>query len=103
MMSPRLRRQARRTTPKRNTTVGLAEGLTAEYPLPCRVHKGLDLIACPVCQAADDLVVSIDGNDRSETASFMTCPDGHRWAEPRFPRRLGVEILEKYIADGKHL
>lgn len=102
-MSHRLRRRARRMTPKTDTAVGLAEGLTAEYPLPCRVLKGLDLICCPECQAADDLVVAIDGNDRSETASYMQCPDGHRWAEPRFPRRLGVELLERYIADGKHL
>ncbi|MGQ4402539.1 hypothetical protein ACN6K4_003321 [Streptomyces hayashii] len=102
-MSLRPRRRARRATPKTSTTVSLAHGLSAEYPLPCRVLKGLDLIACPQCDAADDLVVSIDGNDRSETASFMTCPTGHRWAEPRFPRRLGVELLEYYIADGKHL
>ncbi|MER6557224.1 hypothetical protein ABT300_05565 [Streptomyces sp. NPDC001027] len=102
-MGQRLRRRAWRSTPKRRTSVGLAEGLTADYPLPCRVLKGLDLIACPQCEAADDLVVAIDGNDRSETASYMTCPEGHRWAEPRFPRRLGVELLERYIADGKHL
>lgn len=102
-MSPRARRRAWRTPPKRSSSVGLAEGLTADYPLPCRVLRGLDLLACPVCAAADDLVVAVDGSDRSETASYMTCPDGHRWAEPRFPRRLGAELLDKYIADGKHL
>lgn len=99
----RLRRRAWRTQPKPDSIVGLARGLTADYPLPCRVFKGGDLIVCPECGTADGLVVSIDGNDRSETASFMRCPDGHLWAEPRFSRRLGVELLEAYIADGKHL
>lgn len=92
-----MRRRKTRTGPR-----GLAQGMTAEYPLPCRVMKGLDIITCPVCRAADDLVLSIDGDDRSETASYMRCPDGHLWAESRFPRRLGVELLERYVADGKH-
>ncbi|MDX3578655.1 hypothetical protein [Streptomyces sp. FL07-04A] len=81
----------------------LTRGLSADYPLPCRVYKGLDVIACPVCGAADDLVVSIDGDDASETASYMRCPDEHRWAEPRFSRRFGVELLQSYLEAGKHL
>jgi hypothetical protein len=78
-------------------------GLTADYPLPCRVTRGLDLIAWPACGAADDLVVTVDGGDVSETVSFMSCPGGHHWAEPRFPRRLGVDLLSAYRADGKRL
>jgi hypothetical protein len=43
------------------------------------------------------------GDSGPKHMARRTGPEGHRWAEPRFPRRLGVEILEKYIADGKHL
>ncbi|WP_328449878.1 hypothetical protein OG780_19365 [Streptomyces sp. NBC_00386] len=94
-------RRDRRPRPTENSIS--VQGLTAQYPLPCRVSKGGALIACPECAAADDLVLSVDGDDRSESASFVRCPDGHLWAEPLISRRVGVELLESYVAAGKHL
>jgi hypothetical protein len=64
----------------------------AEAEMPVLV-KGDEVIACPVCGQEDGLIVVIDSDDFTETPSFMKCDDGHQWAEPRFPRRLGAEFL----------
>lgn len=64
----------------------------AEMQMPVLL-RGEEVIECPVCGQYDDLTLIIDSDDFSDTASFMRCDDGHQWAEPRFPRRLGAELL----------
>lgn len=64
----------------------------AEMQMP-PLFKGGVLIVCPVCGQDEDLTLIIDSKDFSEGASFMRCDDGHRWAEPRVPRRIGAELV----------
>lgn len=64
----------------------------AEMEMPVLL-KGKEVIECLVCGQYDDLTLIIDSDDFSESPSFMRCDDGHQWAEPRFPRRLGAELL----------
>lgn len=64
----------------------------AEMTMP-PLFKGGVPIACPVCGQDDDLTLIIDSDDFSETPSYMRCHDAHAWAEPRFPRRMGAELL----------
>ncbi|MFF4836573.1 hypothetical protein [Streptomyces sp. NPDC001315] len=64
----------------------------AEAEMPV-LRYGDEVIACPVCGQFDSLILIIDSDDRTETPSFMKCDDGHQWAEPRFPRRIGAGFL----------
>lgn len=64
----------------------------AEMVMPPLSRSGVPIV-CPVCGQHDDLTLVIDSQDYSEAASFMRCDDGHQWAEPRVPRRLGAELL----------
>lgn len=64
----------------------------AEMAMPAMEHGGVP-VACPVCGQDEELILIIDGGDFSETPSFMRCDDGHQWAEPAIPRRLGAELL----------
>ena len=64
----------------------------AEMEMPVLL-KGKEVIECLVCGQYDDLTLIIDSDDFSESPSYMKCDDGHQWAEPRFPRRLGAELL----------
>lgn len=66
----------------------------AEMPMPPLVKAG-QVISCPVCGQYDDLILVVDSQDFSESASLMKCDDGHQWAEPRVPRRLGAELLQQ--------
>jgi hypothetical protein len=70
----------------------------AELQMPPLVKAGV-LVACPVCGQDDDLTLIIDSDDFSESASFMRCDDGHQWAEPRVPRRIGAELLARKARD----
>lgn len=67
-------------------------GKIAELSMPVLL-KGKEVIECPVCGQYDDLTLIIDSDDFSETASYMKCDGGHQWAEPRFPRRMGAQLL----------
>lgn len=66
----------------------------AEMPMP-PLFKGGEIIACPVCGQDEELTLVIDSQDFSETAALMKCDDGHQWAEPRVPRRIGAELLAR--------
>lgn len=70
----------------------------AEMSMPVLV-KGGEVVECPVCGQYDDLTLIIDSDDFSESASFMRCDDGHQWAEPRVPRRIGAELLARKARD----
>jgi hypothetical protein len=59
------------------------------------LFKGGAPVVCPVCGQADGLTLIIDSADFSEAASYMRCDDGHQWAEPRVPRRIGAELLAR--------
>lgn len=59
------------------------------------LFKGGVPIVCPVCGQSDELILVIDSQDFSEGASLMKCDDAHQWAEPRFPRRMGAELLAR--------
>lgn len=66
--------------------------MIAEQVMPA-MSRGGELIECPVCGQVEDLILIIDSDDFSDTASFMKCDDGHQWAEPKFPRRMAAEFL----------
>nr|WSY53810.1 hypothetical protein OG999_29325 [Streptomyces sp. NBC_00886] len=66
----------------------------AELRMP-PMYRGDRQVACPVCGQCDDLTLIIDGVDASETPAFMRCDDGHQWAEPAVPRRIGAELLAR--------
>lgn len=70
----------------------------AELRMPVLV-KDKAVIECPQCEQYDDLTLIIDSDDYSETASYMRCDAGHTWAEPRFPRRMGAELLARKERD----
>lgn len=71
----------------------------AEFRMP-PLFKGGVPIVCPVCGQDDDLILIIDSDDFSESASYMRCDDSHTWAESRFPRRMGAELLA--LAERNH-
>ncbi len=73
---------------------GSVVNVIAEMPMPVLL-KGKEVIECPVCGQYDDLILVVDSQDFSESASLMKCDDGHQWAEPRVPRRLGAELLQR--------
>lgn len=64
----------------------------AELGMPALSRAGVSIV-CPVCGQDDDLTLIVDSDDFSESASFMRCDDAHVWSEPRFPRRMGAELL----------
>lgn len=43
-------------------------------------------VACPACGATGGLAVVYDSHVFDADPSPMTCLNGHRWSEPRFPR-----------------
>jgi hypothetical protein len=54
-------------------------------------------IACPTCGADDRLLLGMDLDDRSEAPSYMSCGNGHSWAEKGMPRRLGALLLAEVL------
>lgn len=71
----------------------MTEPTILRWPLPMPVPRGGVPIACPTCGGVDRLVIAMDLDDRSEEPSYMTCQQGHTWAEPLLPRRFGAQLL----------
>ena len=65
------------------------------WPLPDIAES--HLAACPACGTRSSLTLAMDLDDRSDAPSYMTCPQGHTWAEDSFPRRLAAELLDDIL------
>lgn len=68
------------------------------WPIPGRaVDEAGQLLACPACGAADRLLLGMDLDDQTDAPSYMSCRNGHSWAEARLPRRLGALLLAEIL------
>ncbi|WP_019072399.1 hypothetical protein [Streptomyces hokutonensis] len=74
----------------------------AELRVP-PLYRGDRQAACPVCGQFDELTLIIDSEDASETPAFMRCDDGHQWAEPAVPRRIGAGLFALRLRDHPEL
>lgn len=77
----------------------MSEPTVLRWPLPTPVRRGDVQIACPVCGSIEPLTIGMDLDDRGDDPSYLTCPDGHTWAEPLFPRWMGAELLGLILDD----
>ncbi|MDX2708085.1 hypothetical protein PV350_35360 [Streptomyces sp. PA03-6a] len=93
----------RLTRARRLLRPGIPEGVTmwTRFELPVELEDANDgtVIGCPECGETFPLVLGIDSGDASDAPSYLTCPAGHTWAEPRCPRRLGGAILDALFRD----
>jgi hypothetical protein len=71
-------------------------GVIADITMPPMFKAGI-VIECPVCGQDDELRLTADTSDTSETAAFVKCDAGHQWAEPRVTRRFAAEVCAMLV------
>lgn len=71
----------------------MTEPTVLRWILPAPASNGGEPFSCPECGSVAPLTVALDLEDWSAEPTYMTCPAGHLWAEERFPRWIGADIL----------
>jgi hypothetical protein len=56
-------------------------------------------LSCPECGATHGLAVDFDTHDISAAPSTAHCLNGHTWADARFPRWWGADIIRLAIGE----
>jgi hypothetical protein len=75
----------------------MSEPVVLRWPLPGITTVEGVLITCPECGAEDRLALGMDLDDRSDGPAYMSCQQGHLWAEERFSRRIAGEFLDEML------
>jgi hypothetical protein len=68
-------------------------GVIADITMPPMLKSGI-VIECPRCGQDDELRLTADTDDTSETAAYVKCDAGHQWAEVRVTRRFAAEVYD---------
>lgn len=79
------------------------EETVIRWPLPTGAGAGGEPYRCPECGAVERLTAALDLEDWSADPTYMSCPAGHLWAEERFPRWIGADILRLALEGNPHL